>query len=472
MKLIAPHAPSPRLARFTGATFAVAAVLFAVLAAAPAPSDAAPRQLADTTFVDSWQLQNGLRIVTRDIRRAPGVSVTLAFGLGSEQDPRGREGRASLLAHAAFLSAAGEFPERTLAELESAHPLGWRIEVGRRHTRLTEVATLEQFPGVLHQMAQRLGGVTLTAASLATARKSVIAQLSENYRDRLSNSLSYHVRELGSPAGHAAALEYAGGKGVEAATLREVQDALSALYVPANAVLSLAGNLSGSGIDVKRAIENEYGGIPAGTRAAQAPAQPIAPASKIVERAGISIPFGVIGLIAPALADTAHPSFFLHSLLVGGHLTKAWGRSDDLPSRFQYSLLDDPELMRIYPPVSPSDLDSARIREAYVEGILALSRTTITYEQYSQLHDSVLWMLGGPMNSDLRRRSRTDSGVLAALSTTAAMRELWGGEAFWTPYRERFVAIERPAFARWSNYFLSPTHQVQLIFAPDYLMPK
>ena len=52
------------------------------------------------------------------------------------------------------------------------------------------------------------------------------------------------------------------------------------------------------------------------------------------------------------------------------------------------------------------------------------------------------------------------------------MRELWGGEAFWAPYRERFIAVDRPVFARWSDYFLSPAHQVQLMFVPSYLMTK
>lgn len=476
MKLvIAPHPLSTWFARSLGHRTAWTLGGFGLLAAialVPGTAVAEPHRLADTTIVDAWQLPNGLRVVTRDIQRARAVSMTLAFGTGSEQDARGHEGRATLLAHLAFLSAAGEFPERTLAELEAARPLGWRVEVGRRHTRLTEVATIEQFPGVLHQFAQRLGGVTATAASLAAAKKSVVAQLSENYRDRLANALSCQVRDLGAPAGYDVALAYAAGTGVESATLRETQGALRTLYVPANAVLSLAGNLEGSGVDVRRAIESEFGGIASGTRAPELPSQPIVPRIKLVERGGIDRPVGVIGIITPALADTAHPSFYLHSLLVGGHMTQTWGRTDQIPSPFQYSLLDDPELLRLYPPVTPSDLDSSRIREAYNEGILALSRSTITYEEYSQLHESVMWMLGGPMNADLGRRSRTDPGVLAVLSTTAAMRELWGGEAFWTSYRERFLAVKRPEFARWADYFVSPSHQVQVVFVPSYLMPK
>jgi len=446
--------------------------MLGAFALSPTPSLGAPIRLADTTFVDSWQLPNGLRVVTRDVRRAPGVSVTLAFGTGSEQDAPGREGRASLLAHVAFLSATGEFPERTMAELETARPLGWRIEVGRRHTRLTEVAKVEQFPGVLHQFALRLQGVTPTASTLAAAQKSVVAQLSENYRDRVANALDYQVRDLGTPGGFDRALAYASGKGVASATLRETVEALRTLYVPANAVLSLAGNLSGSGVDIRRVVENEFGSIPAGTRAPDAVAQPLAPTFKLVEREGIDDPVGVIGIITPALSDTSHPSFYMHSLLVGGSMTAAWGRTKLIPQPFVYSLLDDPEMLRLHPPIMPSDFDSTRIREAYFESILALSKADITYEEYAQLHGSVLWMLGGPMNSDLRRRARTEPGVLAALSTTAAMRELWGGEAFWSKYLERFNAVDRPSFGRWSEYFLSPEHQVQLMFVPSWLLQQ
>ena len=460
------------LARSAGIHVASSLLLASLaLSLAPSPAGADPRPLADSTWTDSWKLPNGLRVVTRDIRGATGVAMTVAYGFGSDQDPTSREGWASLLAYVDFLSAEGEYPERTLDELASSRPLGWRIEVGPRYTRLTEVAKTEQLPGVLHQMALRLRQAAPSAKVLAAARKAVQAELAQNYRDNLANALHYGVPSVAT-ADSGAALRYAGGKGIDGAALPDVQAAIRTWYVPANAVLSLAGNLSGSGIDVRRVIANEFGSIPAGSPAAFPPAAPMHPAVRIVDRAELARPAGVVAILAPALSDTAHPSFFLHALLAGSSVTRRWGRTEWIPSPFQYSLLDEPELVRFYPPVTPSDVDSSRIREEYREGLLALSQSTISFEEYRDLLDSVRWLLGGPLNANLRRRSRADSGVLAAISTTSAMRALWGSDEFWSSYLARFSAIDHPAFARWISYFFDPERQVQLIFVPPFLHKK
>jgi hypothetical protein len=180
----------------------------------------------------------------------------------------------------------------------------------------------------------------------------------------------------------------------------------------------------------------------------------------------------VVALVAPALSDTAHASFFMNALVAGNSFARRWPRTELAPAPFQYSLLDDPALMRVYPPVTGSDVRASRIREQYQEALLALTKSTISFNDYQQLRDNVLWLLGGPLSADLLDRSRTDSGVLAAVSTTSAMRMLWGGETFWSDYLARFSTIDHPEFSRWAEYFRAPEHQVQLMFVPSYLHKK
>jgi len=388
--------------------------------------------------------------------------------VGADQDPKNREGWTALLANVDFLSAAGEFPERTIDALAASRPLGWRVEVGDRYTRLTEVGFPSQFPGVLHQMAQRLRAVTPSAKVLAAARLAVQSQLAENYRDHVSFELHYVVPGF-AVGDTGAARRYAGGKGVAAADLPEVAAAIQSGYVPANAVLSLAGDLSGSGIDLHRVITNEFGSIPAGAPAPAAPDLPLRPGRYVAYRPDLKVPVGVVGLIAPALSDTTHPSFYLNTLIAGAALTGRWGRSDLIPSPFQYSLFDDPALVRFYPPVTPADVDSGRIHEEYQDGLQEFSKSTITADDLRRLRESMMWMLGGPLDSELRRRAATDPGVLAAISTTSAMRALWGGEAFWSNYLARVSAIDHAAFSRWLAYFKGQDHQIQLIFLPEFL---
>ena len=455
------------VARFFAMRLASAALLALALTGLAAKAASADlRPLADSTRAEEWRLSNGMRVVTRDVPGSPGVAITLAFPYGTDHDPAGREAWGSLLAYLAFLSAGGDAPERTLAQLETSRPLGWRIDVHPRVTRLTELASAAQFPGVLHQMAGRFRSPTPTAATLTAARAAVHAQMLENYRRQLPAALHYRVRDAGTPQGPALSEKYAEAKGLDAVTLKQALEGVRTRFVPATAVLSLAGDLRVSGMDLKRVLENEFGSVPAGTAAPDAPPVPLHATVKLIERGELPYPIGAIGLLAPPLADSSHASFFMNALVAGASVSSRWGRTSHAPSAFHYSLLDDPTLVRFYPPLTSSDLDSLRIREEYQEALLAASRSTISFDAFSDLHDGVRWMLGGPLTQALLKRAHEDAGILATLSTTAATRELWGGEPFWSEYRRRFDAADRPEFGRWAEYFRSPDHQVQLMLFP------
>ena len=90
-------------------------------------------------------LSNGLRVTTRHVPRAAGVSITLCYEVGAEHDPIGREGLAALAAEILFTGPSGDQPERTRAEMASLRPLGWNIKIGQRYTELSEVAAPDQF---------------------------------------------------------------------------------------------------------------------------------------------------------------------------------------------------------------------------------------------------------------------------------------------------------------------------------------
>ena len=60
----------------------------------------------------------------------------------------------------------------------------------------------------------------------------------------------------------------------------------------------------------------------------------------------------VLGLTAPALSDSLHPSFYMALLVLGGQAKVSWEPpARPLVTRFQYSLLDDPGFARFYPAV-------------------------------------------------------------------------------------------------------------------------
>ena len=83
----------------------------------PAPAaDASPHQtqLKDGTRVSRWTLQNGLRVVTRNVPGARSAAITLCYRLGSREDPVGREGLAEMVAQMAFTGRSGDVPGRSM----------------------------------------------------------------------------------------------------------------------------------------------------------------------------------------------------------------------------------------------------------------------------------------------------------------------------------------------------------------------
>ncbi len=443
------------LPRWTATAAAAAALL---LASGPVAS-AAPTVLDDSTRVEQWTLANGLRVATRHVPGASSVAITLAFGTGTAADPPGREGLARLLAETWFTAAAGEIPERTHAEMASLRPLGWTVKALPRVSLFVEVASVQQFPGVLHQTAVRMRGVRVTAkearAALASAREDLSAATVNP--DGLAWLL---LRAIAAGADSATLRRIVEGGTLAAVAPRDLERLLRERFVPANAVLSLAGDLGEVGLHPL--IEREFGGLAAGPAPARSP-DTLRPAVATWALPGLSGPAGVLGVIAPAITDSLHPEFFLSMLVIGSRAREVWG--DPAPPfthRFTYSLFEDPDLVRFFPPMDAEQGDTTWLAARLEEILVPMSRADVSAETFDGLKRGVSWMLGGPMAENLAPRARTDVGLIANLSTSAAMRELWQPESFWADYRRRFDSIATVPIGPWCRYALDPEREVRL----------
>jgi hypothetical protein len=424
-----------------------------------------PVTLADSTRTDSWTLANGLEVVIRDVPASVGVAITLAYDVGSDQDPPGREGLGALTTEAAFTGAAGDQPERTRDEMASLRPLGWEIKTTRRLTELTEVASVSQFPGVLHQVANRMRRVTVTDKGLKVASATVKRSLERSWSTRPDVALPTRLLAVavGMPA--ATAERYATGKGLAGIGVKDVQQRITALYVPANAVLSIAGNLGG--IDVRRLVEGEFGGIPSGTKSHAATHARPAPARSRLSHPGLSEPFGALGVIAPALADSLHPSFYLHALLFGSFVKTRWlPPAPPLTSRFQYVLFDEPDLAIFYPPVSIDARDTLRSSEEFAVALREMPGENAEVEVYDRIRRGAGWLLGAPFPLPLLRRARSEPGMLLTLASSMAARATWGDETFWASYRRRFDQNLETDWVYWRGYFAALKNQVEMRLLP------
>ena len=427
---------------------------------------AGPRQLEDGTTVDRWTLPNGLEVVARDVPGSHAISITWGYRFGLDHDPADRPGLALLLAEVAFTAPAGDTPGRARDEMESLRPQGWSLRVTARQTLFTETATTSQFPGVLHQIAGRMRGVTVTDAELRSSLATVRRTLGEKYSGTADQTLYWQVREYSRGLDREAIAALAEAKGLDHETPASVQQAITRDYTPANGVLVLAGDLSG--LDLHPIVADEFGALPAGERLPAPPAPRLDSVTVVLRPPGVDAPLAVLGLVAPALSDTLHPSFFMALLVLGGQAKVSWGPPvRPLLTRFQYSLLDDPGFARLYPPVAPRQPPDPRGPAATLNQLVDdLLASAIQREIYEDLRHNLLWMMGGPMPQALVDGMRRDPAALNVLCTSLASQALWGNEVFWAGYRRRFGTSVSPAFDFWANWLRDPGHQVTLLRAP------
>lgn len=443
--------------------------LFLALGASPLLPPAAARAsvvaLEDSTWAEEWTLGNGLRVVTRNVPGAKAVSIVTAYRFGSDDDPPGRGGFANLLAEVAFTAPAGSVPARTREEMESVRPLGWNVRVSRRFTEFTEAATREQFPGVLHESALRMRGVQVRPASLRTSLASVHRQLGQRYFGSVDQILAHQVREFAAGADADDIVALGAARALDKLTAGDVATALGRVHVPANAVLAIAGDLTG--VNVHALVEREFGDIPAGSRVAD-PSGPKLDSTRVaLERAEAKAPVGVVGLLAPALSDSLSPSFYLAMLVLATHANQTWGTAEaPLSARFQYSLLDDPFFVRFYPRLAREAQQPADVDKAMDRLVLELLDMTIVRENYDLLRTNVMWILGGAMPPAIRRNVAADAAALNLLATNMAARAFWGDASFWREYRRRLDPAVSPVYGWWGDWLLAPQHRAVLLVRP------
>jgi len=441
-----------------------AAVLFvcSLLALVPLHSPSHAETLSDSTESRRFTLANGLEVRTRSIPRARGVAITVAYRAGTLYEPAGREGLSELLAELAFTAPAGETPGRSREELNSIRPIGWAVRTNRRLALLTEVATREQFPGVLRQVAERMRGVKVDDAVLKQAQLDTRRDQGNRYFGAPDLALYYRSGELAHGATDERMMRRASGKGLEGITAKEVTALLQRLYVPANGVLAVVGDLSG--VDIETLVKNEFGTIPSGAAASEPASPPFQTGLRAMQWKGLERPIGVLAIQAPALEDSLHPSFFLATLVTAAGLQKSWGGpTPPLSSRFQYSLFDDAELVRFYPPIAPSETDPQGMGEEFSFRLGELAAITVPADQLDRVRSSVAWMLGAPLTNDLRRRTQAETGPLGTLGTSMATRALWRGDAFWDDYLARFQT-QRYGHSSFYGQIDQPARQFKLLF--------
>ena len=427
-------------------------------------SPASAQMRADSTVADAWKLANGLEVRTLHVPHAPGVSVTLAFRAGSGYDPAGREGLGELLAELQFTSAAGDVPERTREEMASLRPLGWESLTGDRLVRFTEIASSAQLAGVLQQAARRLAGVQVTDAGL----KAAIARVRRDIGSRLfaepADALYWRVGLVARGLNDEQILKRASLQGLEKLAVKDVGPLLRARFQPGNASLALAGDLSG--LDVHALVGALFDKLPSGPAMPDTVHVRLRGGKRAMTWRDLAAPVGVIAVQSPAYTDSLHPAFYLGMLVTGPGMINSWGPPQaPLVSRFQYSLFDEPELVRFYPPVRADATDPDLVAGALYEQLEVVGGQMVDKTVLDGVRRSVSWLLGDLIPIEILTRLRTDPGGLGTLSNGMATRALWMGDAFWAEYLRRF-RTQQIGHSYFYEWMADAKHQTTLLLTP------
>jgi len=250
--------------RWTRPSLAALMLLLAVPAAAQQPA-----QAGDIRF-ETYEMENGLRVILAPDPASTAVAVNLWYDVGSRHERRGRSGFGHLFEHLMFQGS--ERVERG-QHMQLVERAGGSLNASITEDRTNYFQTLppDRYNLALWLESDRMRSLQITQENM----RREIEVVKEERRLRVDNS-PYGTSQLQALyyAPYDATTCFAYGHSVigsmedlDAAQLRDVQEFFDLYYAPNNATLTLAGAFDPA--EARALIQQYFGGIP---RAADPPA--------------------------------------------------------------------------------------------------------------------------------------------------------------------------------------------------------
>jgi predicted Zn-dependent peptidase len=222
------------------------------------PSKTAPR--AGFTL-ERARLDNGLRVVVLPDRASPVVAVAVYYDVGMRSEPEGRTGFAHLFEHLMFQGSAN------LAKTEHFTYVQGSGGILNGSTHVDYTNYFEVLPSSATELAlflegDRMHSIALTQENLENQVAVVQNEIRVNVQNRPYGGFPWismpPVLFDTFPNSHDG---YGSFVDLEAATIEDAQSFFDRYYAPANAVLTVAGDVDPD--QVMRWVEEQFGDIPA-----------------------------------------------------------------------------------------------------------------------------------------------------------------------------------------------------------------
>lgn len=449
-------------------------VLASALIAQPASADPPQRRAARvaptprtesvlaTLPIRRETLNNGLRVVMSPNPGVPTVAISVAYDVGSRNEPSGRTGFAHLFEHMMFEGSANVGPREHSSLIESRG--------GEDNGTTSEDRTLyfETLPSNdlalgLWLEADRMKSLAVTEATFENQRQTVMEERRMRYDNQPYVASFLRVHELAYvgyfPYSHSVIGAMAD---LEAAPLADVQAFFNTYYAPNNAVLSIAGDFEPDA--ALALIEQYFGSIPRREVPAfdggTVPANPALRSESMIDPLASLPAFHIAYVIPPART----PDHYALEMLVTG-------LGDGESSRLYQELVKQRELL--------TDLSAYTedMRGPDVLGFFGIAAQGHTIEEG---RDAVLAIVAevaanGLPESELRKaRTRIRAAFVFMLESNLSRAnqlaefELVSGDASQLPAElQNYLAVTNEDIKRVAARYLVEANRTELLVVPS-----
>jgi zinc protease len=223
-----------------------------------------------------FTLDNGLRLIVHEDRRAPLACVNLWYHVGSKDEAPGRTGFAHLFEHLMFEGSEHVPPGRFDGMLEEVGGIN-NGSTSPDRTNYWELVPSHALELALWLEADRMGGLlhAITDTQLEAQRGVVMNERRQSYENRPYGLASETLLAALYPQSHPYSWPTIGSMAdIAAATLDDVHHFFRTYYAPTNATLAIAGDVSAG--SVRDMVERYFGDIPRGPDVPRAQHEPVA----------------------------------------------------------------------------------------------------------------------------------------------------------------------------------------------------
>jgi len=341
--------------------------------------------------LETFRLDNGLRVTIAPDHTVPAVSVNLWYHVGSANEPEGRTGFAHLFEHMLFQGSENVAANEHFELIQRAGgTLNGSTWLDRTNYYQTVPANYLEL--ALWLEADRMGRLlpAMTQEKLDTQRDVVKNERRWSVDNQPYGTWWERLPALAYPAGHPFHHSLIGSfEDLDAATLDDVREFFALHYTPDNAVLSIVGDVDPN--EARTLVAKHFAGITAGSRRPPLPSMALSEAPSMGARevvpdsvaaarlfAAYRVPpfgtdDGVVASVFGTLLGSRRGSVLHQALVRGSQMaTEVRAFTFDLPTAMDLLILD----VTAHPGIAAEELEGAVAREVervVVQGVEAAS---------------------------------------------------------------------------------------------------